>query len=164
MENTYWNQKGKYQAEYDRLAELMPAMGNCDTVAGELIRAVSKLGHDFYNNGMGNNTSGALNFLKAKGAVDRVTYQVIYEYTRGLLYSGHYEGDLFQLAMESMVDQTVKFILANPQLETEANSANMWDFSDPDQNFCDDCGDETDDRWSSVCRHCEEAYEEEDAY
>ncbi len=168
MENTYWNQKGKYQAEYDRLALLMPTMGNCDTVAGELIRAASKLGHDFYNNGMGNNTSGAVNFLKAKGAVDRVTYQVIYEYTRGLLYDGHYKGDLFQLAMESMVDQTVEFILANPELETEANSADMWDFSDPDQNFCDDCGDEMAGRGyiSSVCHHCEEAYyeDEEDEY
>jgi len=166
VENTYWNGQGKYQAEYNRLAELMPAMGAADTVAGELIRAASKLGHDFYNNGMGNNTSGAVNFLKAKGAIDRTTHQTIYEYTRGQLYDGHYKGDAFQLAMESMVDQTVEFILANPKLETDANSSDMWDSSDPDQHWCDDCGDEMvgGGYISSVCRYCEESYYEEDEY
>ena len=29
----------------------------CDTVAGEMLRAAGRLRHDFYNNGMGNNTS-----------------------------------------------------------------------------------------------------------
>ena len=160
MQNTYWNKQGAHQADYDRLVELMPMMGNCDTVAGELIRAVSKLGHDFYNNGMGNNTSGAVNFLEAKGAIDRNTYCTIYDYTRGALYQGRYDGDSLQVAMERMVDQTVEFILANPELETQANTEDMFDYSEEDQNFCEECGDETD-RWSPVCRYCEEAYEEE---
>jgi hypothetical protein len=165
MENTYWNGNGRYQADYDRLAELMPAMGRCDTVAGELIRAASRLGHDFYNNGMGNNTSGAVNFLRHKGAVERSIYRVIYPYTRGQLYDGHYQGDLFQIAMEKMVDQTVEFIRANPHLETQPNSEDMFDYSEEDQHWCEDCGDEIDGRGfiSSVCRDCEEAYcEEED--
>ena len=57
MENTYWSQNGKYQIDYDRLVGLMPAMGNSNKVAGELIRCVSRLGHELYNNGMGNNSS-----------------------------------------------------------------------------------------------------------
>ena len=166
MQSTYWNNQGTHQADYNRLVELMPMMGKSDTVAGELIRAVSKLGYDFYNNGMGNNTSGAVNFLKAKGAIDSRTHSTIYDYTRGMLYDGRYEGDFLQVAMESMVDQTVEFILANPELETQVNTEDMIDYSEEDQHWCDECGDETD-RWSPVCRHCEEAYyeeEEDDCY
>ena len=160
MQSTYWNNQGKFQADYNRLVELMPMMGKSDTVAGELIRAVSKLGYDFYNNGMGNNTSGAVNFLEAKGAIDRRTWSSIYDYTRGALYQGRYEGDSLQVAMESMVDQTVEFILANPELETQANTEDMFDYSEEDQNFCDECGDEVD--YGYICRYCEEAYEEEE--
>ena len=159
MQNTYWNKQGTYQADYDRLVEAMPLMGNCDTVAGEMIRSVSRLGYDFYNNGMGNNTSGAVNFLLEKGAIDSKTHATIYEYTRGLTYSGCYGGDSLQAAIERAVDMTVKFILDNPQLETTPNTEDMFDYEEPFQHFCDDCGDEVDHGY--ICSHCEEAYEEE---
>ena len=161
MENTYWNNAGKYQADYDRLLELMPSMGKCDTVAGELIRAASRLGYDFYNNGMGNNTSGACNFLEQSGAIDRNTARVIHEYTRGLTYSGHYDGDALQRSIESMVDQTIEFIFASPELLTKPNLVDMFEFSEDDQNWCDECGDELDGHYHSVCRHCEDAYYDE---
>ena len=161
MQNTYWNKQGKFQAEFDRLVELMPIMGSCDTVAGEMIRSVSRLGYDLYNNGMGNNTSGAVNFLLEKGAIDRDTHSTIYEFTRGRLYEGRYKGDALQVAIERAVDMTVEMIMRNPQLLTMANTEDMFDYSEEDQHFCDDCGDETD-RWHSVCRYCEEAYEEEE--
>ena len=169
MENTYWNNAGKYQADYDRLLLLMPSMGQCDTVAGELIRSASRLGYDFYNNGMGNNTSGAANFLLRHRAIDTETHQIIYEYTRGLIYRGGYAGDSLQRAIESMVDQTIEFILARPELLTAPNTVDMFDYSEPDQNWCDECGDELEGRYSSVCRFCEESYydeaeEEDDCY
>ena len=164
MENIYWHGKGTHQADYDRLVQLMPGMGNANTVAGELIRAVSKLGHDFYNNGMGNNTSGAINFLLAKGAVDKQTHATIHEYTRGLLYDGRYEGDALQVAVEHMIDQTVQFILANPQLETQPNSEDMFEYEEEDQHWCEECGDEVDSRsmYSSVCSYCESQWEDEE--
>lgn len=166
MQNTYWNNKGRYQADYDRLVDLMPAMGECDTVAGELIRAASRLGHDFYNNGMGNNTSGAVNFLLAKGAIDAQTHATIYEYTRGQLYDGRYEGDSLQVAIEHMVDLTIEFIRANPELETQQNTEDMFSYEEPFQNFCEECGDEVDGGrlCESLCSYCEDAMwaEEED--
>jgi len=129
MKNTYWNQKGKYQEQYDKWAdELMPAMGAAKTVAGELIRAVSRLAYDFYNNGMGNDTSGALNFLRDKGVVDVFTYKTIKPYTTGMCYKGNYDGDLFQIAIESMVDKTIEKVLANPELLTEENTEDMFDY------------------------------------
>lgn len=163
MKNIYWHNAGKYQADYARLCdELIPGMGAADTVAGEMLRSATRLAYDLYNNGMGNNTSGAVNFLKAKGVIDKDTHAVIYEYTRGMLYDGRYEGDALQVAIEHMIDATVELILAHPVLTTTQNTEDMFDFEEPEQHWCDECGDEVDSRWTAVCRHCEEAYYEEE--
>lgn len=139
IENTYWKQNGKYQAEYDRLTdELVPDMGACDTLAGELLRSASRLAYDFYNNGMGNNTSGALNFLREHNVIDTSLYGVIYPYTTGSLYPGDYKGDLFHVAIEMVVDKTVKNILDNPELLTKENNDDMFDYSDPDDLYDED--------------------------
>lgn len=138
MENTYWNHQGKYQAAYDELVKLMPAMGKADTVAGELIRSVSRLAYDFYNNGMGNNTSGAANFLREWSAIDADTYATIYEYTRGRIYQGRYEGDALQVAIEQAVDMTIQLITYNPSLMTMANSQDMFDYEDEFEQFDED--------------------------
>jgi len=139
MENIYWHNKGKYQADYARLCEaLIPGMGNCETVAGEMLRCVSRLAHDLYNNGMGNNTSGAVNFLKAKGAIDSNTHATIYEYTRGLLYDGRYKGDSLQVAVEHAIDSAMELILAHPVLATLPNTEDMFDYEDPEEVYEDD--------------------------
>ena len=173
MQNTYWNNKGAYQAEYSRLCEeLIPLMGNCDTVAGEMLRCATRLAHDLYNNGMGNNTSGAVNYLLAKGVIDSKTHGIIYEYTRGLLYDGRYEGDSFQVAIERMIDSTVEHILERPELTTAENTEDMFEYEEPEQNFCEECGDEVDGGglYGSLCHYCEDAMlaadeeEEEDEY
>jgi hypothetical protein len=55
---------GRYQTEYNELFErLVPTSGPCETLEGELLRASSRIYHDYYNNGFGNNWSGAFNFL-----------------------------------------------------------------------------------------------------
>lgn len=129
MKDTYWNQRGKYQADYDRLAdELMPAMGAADTVAGEMIRAASRLAYDFYNNGCGNDTSGALQYLRDKGVIDKYTYNTIKPYSRGELYRGDYDGDLIQIAFESIVDKTMEKILNNMDLIMEKNTEDLLDY------------------------------------
>ena len=164
MKNTYWNNQGKYQVEYERLVELMPTSGKCDTVAGELIRAATRLAYDLYNNGMGNNTSGAANFLLMHGAIDDATHSTIYEYTRGRLYDGHYEGDALQVAIERAVDCTIEHVLHRPELEHEPNTQDMFDYEEPFQNFCEECGDEVDGRglYGSLCSFCEEHMWEEE--
>ena len=161
MENTYYSGKGTYQADYVRLVELMPGSGNADTLAGELIRCVSKLGHELYNNGMGNNSSGAVNMLRSKGAIDAATHATIYPLTRGAIYNGGYNGDSFQLAVESAIDQTIEFIVAG-SATTTLNTEDMFTYEDEEQRFCEDCGCEQD-YWSNmICEDCEEQYEEED--
>ena len=163
MENTYWSGNGKYQAAYDELVKKMPASGKCDTVAGEMIRAASRLGYDFYNNGMGNNTSGALNYLSEQSAIDDDVYDTIYKYTRGRIYEGNYNGDSLQVAIESMVDQTVGMIVNNPVLMTIENKEDMFDYQEEGQSFCGDCG-EAMEGWSQYCSDCEYWMEEEEEY
>ena len=160
MENTYWSQNGTYQADYNRLIELMPPSGKSDKVAGELIRCASRLGHELYNNGMGNNSSGAVNMLKELGAIDRQTHKVIHPMTRGRLYNGHYNGDLFQMAVESAVEQNIKFILDNPGLETKENDVDMFDYEDEMEHYCEECDEVADGVWGSLCSICEEYQEQ----
>ena len=143
MDNIYWNKKGAHQADFDRLCdELIPDVGKADTVAGEILRAATRLAHDFYNNGMGNNTSGAANFLLKKGVMDHEAHSIIYYYTRGTLYDGRYKGDSFQVAIERVIDFAVEMILANPDLTTKANDEDMFDYEDPDEVYEDDEDDE----------------------
>ena len=155
MENTYWSQNGKYQADYDRLVGLMPAMGNSNKVAGELIRCVSRLGHELYNNGMGNNSSGAVNMLRAYGAIDGDTHETIHPMTMGRLYSGNYNGDSFQRAIESSIDQTIEFILDDPELETKNNEVDMFTYEDEEEHYCEECDEVADGMAGHLCSDCE---------
>jgi len=134
MEDIYWNHQGRLQREFDELIKLMPASGAADTVAGELIRAANRLAYDFYNNGMGNNTSGAVNFLRRHGAISPGVYGTIYEYTRGRVYEGHYEGDALQRSMELMIDQVVEMIVRNPQLITISNDDDIFNYQDEEEH------------------------------
>lgn len=54
MKNTYWNETGKYQKEYDKLWKLIPPTGWSDNKYINLLIAVSKRYHDLYNNGLCN--------------------------------------------------------------------------------------------------------------
>lgn len=138
MENTYWSGKGKFQAAYDELVNLMPASGKSDTVAGELIRSASRIGYQFYNNGMGNNVSGAVNLLREKGAIDPETHATIYEYSRGRIYQGNYNGDALQVAVERAVDMTLEMITRNPVLLSIANTEDMFDYEEAEEYYDED--------------------------
>jgi hypothetical protein len=52
---SYWNHKGKYQQEYDAAWEaLIPASGEAEDGLPEALRAISRVGYDYYNNGFCN--------------------------------------------------------------------------------------------------------------
>lgn len=61
----FWDQTHPLSADSTRLcAELVPTVGKCDTLQGELLRASTRIAYDWYNNGWGcNNWSGAVAFL-----------------------------------------------------------------------------------------------------
>ena len=49
--NTYWNHLGKYQEWYDELWKQVPMNGKADKSHIDLLRCMSKLYYDHYNNG-----------------------------------------------------------------------------------------------------------------
>lgn len=128
-------------ATFERIwEELVPREGNADTVAGEMIRAAGRLRYDFYNNGMGNNTSGALKFLREKSAIDQELFEYVLPYTTGRLYKGNYENDLFHIAIDRIVEMTTKMVAYNPVLMTMENTEDMLDYSDEDlDESCSEC-------------------------
>ena len=51
----YWDNEGKYQEQYDRAwKQLIPASGEAEDGLPEALRAVSRIGYDYYNNGFCN--------------------------------------------------------------------------------------------------------------
>ena len=49
---TYWNNKGKFQAQYDYIYNnLMPTYGSCSNEHIEAIRCASNIYYEYYNNG-----------------------------------------------------------------------------------------------------------------
>jgi hypothetical protein len=49
---SYWAHTGAYEEEYNKLySELVPSSGEAETVHGEMLRAISRLGYDYGNNG-----------------------------------------------------------------------------------------------------------------
>lgn len=56
---TYWCHGGRYQADYNRLQELLvPDQGSADTEHGEFLRHCSNVYYDVHNNGGGNLVDG----------------------------------------------------------------------------------------------------------
>ena len=51
----YWDSEGKYQGLYDRAwKQLIPASGEAEDGLPEALRAISRIGYDYYNNGFCN--------------------------------------------------------------------------------------------------------------
>ena len=49
---SYWDGTGQYQTEYKTLCDnLVPDSGSAATLHGELIRAITRLSYEYYNNG-----------------------------------------------------------------------------------------------------------------
>lgn len=52
---SYWEDKGKYQKEYEKAYKmLVPDTGEADAGLPEALRAISRIGYDYYNNGFAN--------------------------------------------------------------------------------------------------------------
>ena len=52
---SYWDNEGKYQAQYNRAwKQLIPASGEAEDGLPEALRAISRIGYDYFNNGFCN--------------------------------------------------------------------------------------------------------------
>lgn len=93
---SYWSKNGRHQKTYDRLyAKLVPDLGEAGSDAGELLRTVSNVYYDIYNNGGCNLLDSKLSDLESLESLTR-TWGIngqakIFEMIRG--YASSYDVD-----------------------------------------------------------------------
>lgn len=136
--------------------ELVPETGKADSLAGELVRAMSRIAYRFYNDGdMVNIAYGkeicnpAARFLIAKGNAE------VSSLTAGLWEI--FSEDAYEKVMDILCGSVADYVEQNPDLRTQPTE-DMWDFKDEEEDQ-DDSWDEEEDDWGE-----EEDYEDEEDY
>lgn len=125
--------------------ELVPFTGKADTVAGEMARAVSRIGYRYNNDGdrigidYGNHTcNAAARYLQSIG--DENINETI------ALMWGNYREQEYLSYIQILMEEVVEFIEENPELKTTPNETDMHDFARPED--ADDWEDEEEDEWA----------------
>jgi hypothetical protein len=120
MQNTYWNNNGTYEAEAQKLSELVPMMGECETFKGEVFRAATKIYYDYYNNGFGNFWKEPAAFLMTHVALPEAVKDMLFQHANGNMHHGSYDEEI-----ELMMDTVV---VALRDIEDRPNDVDMWEF------------------------------------
>lgn len=136
------------KAELDALfEELVPASGKADTVAGEIVRAVTRIAYRAWNDGdhvgvgYGKETCNpAARFLMVKAGEE------IAEIVRGMW--GITSDKLYDKAVETLEEEAVAYIEAHPELKTMKNINDMNDFRVKSEDVDDSWQDDEDDCYS----------------
>ena len=125
--------------------ELVPPSGKADTVAGELIRAISRLGYRNYNDGdhlgvgYGRETCNpAGRYLAAKG--DPEIARLVWE-AWGIINDEIYDKHLARLE-----EAVVAFIDNHPELRQQNNDEDMWEYRDENEDI-DTYDEEDEEEW-----------------
>lgn len=129
----YWNHSGRYQKEYEELSgKLVPAAGMCETVEGELLRAISKIYYDYFNNGFGNNWSGAWKFLENFSNVLNCNEELVglAYWKRGIVCNSSTP----EKFLDSLVDKVMKYVVSKNGSYTP-NITDMWTLQEPDDGL-----------------------------
>lgn len=117
--------------------ELVPASGKADTVAGEIVRAITHIGYRNYNDGdhigvgYGKETCNpAARYLSAKcGEAVNAAIDAIW----GDAYDERYDKGL--AALEQAV---LDWLEEHPELRTEENTEDTWSYRDPEEDTDDE--------------------------
>lgn len=127
---------------------LVPDTGKADTVAGEIIRAVSRIGFRWNNDGdrigtgYGRETCNpAARYLIAK-ADDKVV-DIIYDMWGANMTDREYDDCLQELCAA-----VLNYLDNSPELETTPNTEDMFDYRDKYEDVDEyDCEDDCEDNW-----------------
>ena len=131
LKNTYWNSKGKHQKLYDYLSEkLIPDYDEADTPHGEFLRCISRLYHDYYNNGfcnignMENEISCVKEYINSLSFVDEDNYGKSISNSLDEMYSlsndgcfypmeqnpnWNFESEIFPNQLENLTDSIILY-------------------------------------------------------
>ena len=134
--------------------ELVPASGKADSLAGELVRAASRIGYRFFNDGdqlgigYGKETCNPAGRFLIKKAPKEIA-----DLVAGLW--GMYSEAGYEAVLDILVGKVADYIEANPELRKQPTE-DMWDFRDKDEDV-DDSWDEDEE---SYCEDEEESDED----
>lgn len=124
--------------------ELVPSKGKADTVAGEIIRAVSRIGYRNYNDGdhigvgYGKETCNPAARYLMKNAGEEVADAIADIW-------GIEPDNLYDNGLAVVEEAVLKYIELHPELRTTANSEDMWDYRDESEDV--DVYDEDEEEW-----------------
>ena len=125
--------------------ELVPEMGKAESLAGELVRAMSRIAYRFYNDGdmvniaYGKETCNpAARFLMAKGNAE------IRSLTAGLWEI--FSEDAYEKVMDVLCGAVADYIEQNPDLRNQSTE-DMWNFKDEEEDQDDSWMEEEEDDW-----------------
>ena len=114
-------------------ARLVPVKGKADTVAGEIVRAISRIEYRFFNDGdrlgvgYGNGTCNA---------PGRYLIQNTDALVRGRVEDlwGVRSYPVYEAKLNELVGSVLVFLAANPQLERSPNTEDMWSYGADEDN------------------------------
>lgn len=118
---------------HDMFNELVPVTGKCDTLAGEIIRAVSRLGHRFNNDGdmvnvrYGKETCNApARFLEKHlpGAAGELVHA---------LWMDGWTEEAYDIMLAMIIEKVHNYIVEHPELR-ETETEDMWDYFDKEKD------------------------------
>ena len=141
--------------------ELVPETGKADSLAGELVRAMSRIGYRFYNDGdqlgigYGKETCNPpARFLIAKGNHEIADLTVaLWEI---------FSEDAYEKVLDTLEGAVADYIEQNPDLRNQPTK-DMWDFKDEQEDRDDSWMEEEEDGWDEE-DYDEEDYEDEEDY
>lgn len=117
--------------------ELVPVSGKADTVAGEIVRAVTRIAYRNWNDGdhvgvgYGKETCNpAARYLMKKAGAD--VAQAVSDLW-GVWDDGHYN-----MLLERLEEAALDYIEENPELKATANKEDMWDYRDRSEDADDE--------------------------
>lgn len=117
-------------------SELVPVSGKADTVAGEIVRAVSRIAYRNYNDGdhigvgYGKETCNPAARYLLKNGGDEVAVIV-----HGMW--GMEADSLYDKAVEMLEEAAVSYIEQHPELKATPNSEDMWSYRDEREDVDD---------------------------
>ncbi|MBR6313671.1 MAG: hypothetical protein IKR49_03420 [Clostridia bacterium] len=135
--------------------ELVPPTGKADTLAGEIVRAICRIGYRNWNDGdhlgvgYGRETCNPAGRFLAKKCDDKVARSVADAW--GIILD-----DLYDEALERLEIAVWEYLDAHPELRQAPNSEDMWDSRDR----YEDVDDEEDDYYDGC--YCDEPDDDED--
>ena len=115
--------------------ELVPPSGKCDSLAGEIIRAASRIGYRFFNDGdqlgigYGKETCNAAGRFLIKRTNERIADIVSDMF-------GLYSEEKYENRLKDLLDAVVEHVEGNPDLR-QAETEDMFDYFDKDEDVDD---------------------------